>query len=197
MPGVQLEPSWQRRVWHPATEKAGLTPPPLSFHDLRHTCAAWLIDQGEPVLVVQRRLGHATPTATLSVYGTSFPVWMKVPPTAHRRSLRKSRTIRSLNQRQTELYIMGQYLVTRRFRWWTLTDSNRRPLPCNGLSGVTWTWENLSNQPPPGISSHFCSRRPSLSRVVLWTHVVATEQIGLPALATASRPQVNNREGTL
>lgn len=65
--------NWRRRVWTPATESAGLTPPRLRFHDLRHTCAAWLIDQGEPVLVVQKRLGHASPTVTLSVYGDLFP----------------------------------------------------------------------------------------------------------------------------
>ncbi len=65
--------NWQRRVWTPATDAAGLAPPRLRFHDLRHTCAAWLIDQGEPVLVVQKRLGHASPTVTLSIYGDLFP----------------------------------------------------------------------------------------------------------------------------
>ncbi len=65
--------NWRRQVWHPATEAAKLTPPPLRFHDLRHTCAAWLIAQGEPVLVIQKRLGHSSPSVTLEVYGHLFP----------------------------------------------------------------------------------------------------------------------------
>lgn len=65
--------NWRRQVWHPATEAAKLTPPPLRFHDLRHTCAAWLIEQGEPVLVIQARLGHSSPSVTLEVYGHLFP----------------------------------------------------------------------------------------------------------------------------
>lgn len=38
-------------------------------HDLRHAYAAALIRGGESVLVVQRRLGHASPTETLNTYG--------------------------------------------------------------------------------------------------------------------------------
>lgn len=65
--------NWRRRVWVPATIAAGLAPPPLRFHDLRHTHAAWLIAQGEPVLVIQRRLGHASPAVTLGIYGDLMP----------------------------------------------------------------------------------------------------------------------------
>lgn len=65
--------NWTRRVWKPATKAAGLTPPALRFHDLRHTCAAWLIEQGESVLVIQKRLGHSKPSTTLNIYGHLFP----------------------------------------------------------------------------------------------------------------------------
>jgi integrase len=65
--------NWIRSVWKPATKAAGLTPPPLRFHDLRHTCAAWLIKQGESVLVIQKRLGHSKPSTTLNIYGHLFP----------------------------------------------------------------------------------------------------------------------------
>lgn len=71
--GPLRDSNWRRRVWLPAAEKAGLTPPPLRFHDLRHTCAAWLIGQGESVLVLQTRLGHSTPSTTLNIYGALLP----------------------------------------------------------------------------------------------------------------------------
>ncbi|MCH8983681.1 MAG: site-specific integrase [Acidobacteria bacterium] len=62
---------WRRRYWLPACEAVGLAP--LRFHDLRHTHAALLIEQGEPVKLIQERLGHATATVTMSVYSHLFP----------------------------------------------------------------------------------------------------------------------------
>lgn len=41
---------------------------PIKFHGLRHTCATLLLAAGEPVHVVSERLGHASPTMTLTVY---------------------------------------------------------------------------------------------------------------------------------
>ena len=60
--------------------KAGRTTlPPLpsvpedtSPHDLRHAYASMLIDGGESVVVVARRLGHANPSMTLNVYSHLF-----------------------------------------------------------------------------------------------------------------------------
>jgi integrase len=60
--------------------KAGRTSlPPLpsvpedtSPHDLRHHFASLLIDGGESVVVVARRLGHANPSMTLDVYSHLF-----------------------------------------------------------------------------------------------------------------------------
>ncbi len=37
---------------------------PLSFHDLRHTYATWLALRGDPALVIQSRLGHASAEMT-------------------------------------------------------------------------------------------------------------------------------------
>ena len=42
--------------------------PRLRFHDLRHTYASLLIEQGENIKYVQTKLGHSTPTVTLNVY---------------------------------------------------------------------------------------------------------------------------------
>jgi integrase len=46
-------------------EKTGLD---FRFHDLRHTCASWLLASGIDVVTIQQRLGHATPVMTLNTY---------------------------------------------------------------------------------------------------------------------------------
>jgi hypothetical protein len=38
------------------------------FHDLRHTYASLLIEQGENLKYIQNQLGHSNPTVTLNVY---------------------------------------------------------------------------------------------------------------------------------
>ena len=50
----------------PALVKAGLGK--FRFHDLRHTFASLLIEQGENIKYIQSQLGHSTPTVTLNVY---------------------------------------------------------------------------------------------------------------------------------
>jgi integrase len=44
----------------------------VTFHSLRHTHASQLIASGMDVLTISRRLGHGSPTITLSVYGHLF-----------------------------------------------------------------------------------------------------------------------------
>ncbi|HEX5517116.1 MAG TPA: tyrosine-type recombinase/integrase [Pseudolabrys sp.] len=51
---------------------AQLDLPPISLHALRHTHASQLIAEGMDVLTISRRLGHGSPTITLSVYGHLF-----------------------------------------------------------------------------------------------------------------------------
>jgi integrase len=50
---------------------AGL--PPIRFHNLRHTSASILLNQGVPVITVSRRLGHAKASITLDIYGHLIP----------------------------------------------------------------------------------------------------------------------------
>lgn len=69
--GLLRESNFRKRQWKPAVERAGLEP--LTFHDLRHTCAAILIEQGAHPLEIQRRLGHADIRTTMNVYGHLFP----------------------------------------------------------------------------------------------------------------------------
>ncbi|MBT7453272.1 MAG: site-specific integrase [Gemmatimonadetes bacterium] len=45
----------------------------IRFHDLRHTCAALLIDQREPVKYIQRQLRHTSIKTTMDRYGHLLP----------------------------------------------------------------------------------------------------------------------------
>jgi integrase len=54
------------RHFNPALKKAGIER--IRFHDLRHTYASLLIEQGENIKYVQNQLGHSSPTVTLNVY---------------------------------------------------------------------------------------------------------------------------------
>jgi len=54
------------RYYLPALKKAEL--PTITFHDLRHTYASLMIEQGENVKYIQTQLGHSSPTVTLNVY---------------------------------------------------------------------------------------------------------------------------------
>lgn len=68
--------SFNPNVWAPAVARAmdgRVTDPPLEkkprIHDLRHTCASWLIQAGRPLPAVQAQLGHESYNTTVQVYG--------------------------------------------------------------------------------------------------------------------------------
>ena len=58
--------NWRRNVWLPAREVAGLSG--LTFHDLKHTAATLLVEEGVDVKTAQVRLGHASPQTSLRIY---------------------------------------------------------------------------------------------------------------------------------
>ena len=58
--------NFYRHNWKPMLKKAGL--PPITFHQLRHGAASFLLSQRVPIPVVSKFLGHANPSITLSVY---------------------------------------------------------------------------------------------------------------------------------
>lgn len=63
------------RIWRPAVDKArkaGLAKNPR-IHDLRHTHVAWLIAQGQPLALIQGRLGHEQVSTTIDRYGHLLP----------------------------------------------------------------------------------------------------------------------------
>jgi integrase len=45
----------------------------IRFHDLRHTFASLLIQNGEPLAYVKEQLGHASIKMTVDVYGHLVP----------------------------------------------------------------------------------------------------------------------------
>jgi len=61
----------RKRVFYRLLEKAGLRD--IRFHDLRHTYASLLIQQGESLAYVQQQLGHSSIQVTVDIYGHLIP----------------------------------------------------------------------------------------------------------------------------
>jgi integrase len=51
----------------PGWPSAGV--PKVRFHDLRHTSASLMLNNGIPVIIVSKILGHSKPSITLDIYG--------------------------------------------------------------------------------------------------------------------------------
>jgi len=66
--GEPLSDGWFRKRWfNPAIGALGLGG--ITIHNLRHTCASLLIQQGTQITTVSRILGHSTVVQTLNTYG--------------------------------------------------------------------------------------------------------------------------------
>lgn len=68
--GGPIRPSRVSGAWRDVVVSRKL--PRIRFHDLRHTHASALISSGLDVVKISRRLGHASPVVTLSVYAHLF-----------------------------------------------------------------------------------------------------------------------------
>ena len=66
--GKPIAPDVLSKAWSRQTAKAGM--PQVHFHALRHTHASMLLAEGIDIVQVSKRLGHASPTVTLSTYST-------------------------------------------------------------------------------------------------------------------------------
>jgi integrase len=62
-------PNALTKEWSVAMVETGMA---VSLHSLRHTHASSLIAAGLDILTISRRLGHASPTITLGIYGHLF-----------------------------------------------------------------------------------------------------------------------------
>jgi len=69
--GTPIHPRNLLRDFRILLKNAGL--PQIRFHDLRHTAATLMLNNGIPIIVVSRRLGHAKASITLDVYGHLIP----------------------------------------------------------------------------------------------------------------------------
>jgi integrase len=67
--GEPRSPNGLTKEWSDAARDLKLK---VTFHGLRHTHASQLIAASMDVLTISRRLGHSSPTITLSVYGHLF-----------------------------------------------------------------------------------------------------------------------------
>ena len=69
--GTLLDEANVRHMFYRILEKAELRR--VRFHDLRHTFASLLIQQGESVVYVKEQMGHASIQITVDVYGHLVP----------------------------------------------------------------------------------------------------------------------------
>jgi len=61
----------RKRVFYEIIEVAKV--PDIRFHDLRHTYASHLIQQGESLAYVKEQLGHSSIQVTVDIYGHLIP----------------------------------------------------------------------------------------------------------------------------
>ena len=70
--GTPMDPSNLYHNFKRLLIEAGL--PDIRFHDLRHTAATLMLQQGVHPKVVQERLGHSDISMTLNTYSHVLPV---------------------------------------------------------------------------------------------------------------------------
>jgi integrase len=70
--GTAIDPRNLLRHFKDILKRARL-PETIRFHDLRHSCATFLIAQGEHPRVIQDILGHTNISTTMDIYGHVLP----------------------------------------------------------------------------------------------------------------------------
>ena len=101
--GAPIRPSnIINREFHPALKRAGL--PIVRFHDLRHSCASWMLGAGENVSFVSKHLGHSSINVTVDIYHHVMPQELQeVSDRMQKRMLSISDTTRIPDPLQVEL----------------------------------------------------------------------------------------------
>ncbi|MDD3815669.1 MAG: site-specific integrase [Desulfocapsaceae bacterium] len=74
-PGIKSDTldatAWRRRTFDKILELAGLQK--MRVHDLRHTYASLMLEQGQPLIYIQRQLGHHSIQITADIYSHLIP----------------------------------------------------------------------------------------------------------------------------
>ncbi len=70
--GTPQSPSNLLKAFKSELKCAGI--PVIRFHDLRHTAASLMLNQGVPPFVVSKILGHSKPSTTMDIYGHLIPL---------------------------------------------------------------------------------------------------------------------------
>lgn len=79
--GPHRQSSWYHAHYQHAARQAGM-PYGLRFHDLRHTCASLLIDQGHHPSAIMEYLGHSDISVTMNRYGHLYQATMNAMATS-------------------------------------------------------------------------------------------------------------------
>ena len=85
--GKPLNPMTLTRAYQSYAKKLGLSKAKL--HDLRHFHASVMLQNGESLLLVGRRLGHASIATTGDVYGHLLPGWQKEAANAFAKAMKE------------------------------------------------------------------------------------------------------------
>jgi integrase len=70
--GPIRQSNWYLRVYKPAIKSLPPEYHGTTFHDLRHTCAAYMIEAGFHPKVIQQQMQHSSIQTTMDVYGHLF-----------------------------------------------------------------------------------------------------------------------------
>lgn len=69
--GIPISDRYIRGVFYRILKDCNL--PKITLHQIRHSVASQLIQEGAPILYVSTMLGHSTPTTTLNIYSHLIP----------------------------------------------------------------------------------------------------------------------------
>jgi integrase len=69
--GTQIDPSNLRKLFNRLLTEAELRR--VRFHDLRHTFASLLLQNGESLVYVKDQMGHSSINVTVDIYGHLVP----------------------------------------------------------------------------------------------------------------------------
>ena len=85
--GKPLNPMTLTRTFQTYATRLGLTSAKL--HDLRHFHASVMLQHGQTLLLVSKRLGHASIATTGDIYGHLLPGWQKEAANAFAKAMRE------------------------------------------------------------------------------------------------------------